>query len=198
MKKTLLLLLFFTIAVIADEPSEEPQAQDFASVKEENVTLELKLIPQSIIDGQDLAAGALTAVKKGADILAAKVGDLAFLVGIVRINGKPADKVEFEITFHHIEDGKDVFTSKVVSKNGQLNWGQQFFDGAMHKVTLKAKSPDDKFPALMAELNVDVEGIDPPSGVVIKSISFLLGIVLLGMIIGYLISVKVITNKATV
>ena len=196
MNKLLFTLLLLPCLILADAPSEDLQANDYVVVSEGSTSLELKLVPQSIIKDTNLRTGALTATKKGDETLAARVGDLAFIIGEVKVDEKVMADTQFELTFHHIEDGKDVFKTTLNSQNGTLNWGQQLFDGAMHKVTLKAKSLNGAFKPIMAELNVDVEGIDPPSGVVIKSMAFLLAVIIIGMVIGYLISFKAITKKA--
>ncbi|MCM8532586.1 MAG: hypothetical protein NE330_15580 [Lentisphaeraceae bacterium] len=198
MKYLLILFLLLSAFVHGDEPTDEAEAQDALIVKEGNTTLELRLVPQEIIKGKDLLSRALTTKKETEDTLSARVGELAFIVGDVKVDGEIVKNTEFELTFHHIEDAKDVFTVTVNSKNGVLNWGQQFFDGAMHRVTLKAKSPNGVFTPMMAVLNVDVEGIDPPSGVVMKSMALLLGTVLFGMIIGYLLSFKATSKKVMV
>ncbi|NQZ58533.1 MAG: hypothetical protein HRT88_13840 [Lentisphaeraceae bacterium] len=197
MKYLALILILLSFSLYADEPSEEIVASDSVVISEGNLKLSLRLVPAAIIKSDDLVAGALTAQKEGEEILEARVGDLAFLIGELTRDGQAVSGVQFELLFHHIEDGKDVFKTVFASKDGKFNWGQQFFDGAEHKVVLKARPlTEGSFKPIKAEMVVGVEGLDPPSGVVIKSMAFLLIICAVAMIVGYFFGFKSAAAKA--
>ena len=193
----LLIMIFLSVSLFADEPTEGITTTDSVVVSEGALQLSLRLVPQSIIKTDDLRVGALKARKKGEKVLEARVGDLAFLIAELTLDGKAVKNVQYELSFHHIEDDKQVFRTIVSSEDGILNWGQQFFDGAEHKITLKARPLNmGAFKPLKAEMVIAVEGLDPPSGVVIKSMAILLAICAAAMAVGYVFGFKMTAGKA--
>jgi hypothetical protein len=87
----------------------------------------------------------------------------------------------FEITFWHIEDEKPVFATSLFAPTGQSDFEFQFFDGAEHEVRVVATNA-----AGVVDLTrtIEVEGLDPPLPVKIKTTIYLVAFVLVGILIG--------------
>tara|TARA_B110000305_G_C19426671_1_gene633985 strand:- start:464 stop:1042 length:579 start_codon:yes stop_codon:yes gene_type:complete len=157
--------------------------KDSVSLKSGELELELHLNPDDLqIEGTREA----------------KVGDIASLQGSLTQNGKLLNDVQYNLSFYHLEDGKDVFRTSFISDSGEFSWGQQFFDGAEHKITLEAKpATGDSFKAVSVSMNIGVEGIQPPMRVIIKSMILLLTITFTAMVIGYFIAIKKASSLST-
>ncbi len=87
----------------------------------------------------------------------------------------------FEVNLWHIEDEKPVFTTHLFAPNGQTEFKFQFFDGAEHEVRLTAHNANGRVD--LARI-VEVEGLDPPLAVKIKTTAYLVIIAFLGILIG--------------
>jgi hypothetical protein len=99
---------------------------------------------------------------------------LAFLFANLTENDQPVANVDYALTFHHIEDEKEVFSTRFFSPEGTVEWGQQFFDGADHRVTLTATSTDGLFDPITAEMVIGVEAIQPPGHIVARTLGLFL------------------------
>lgn len=200
MKKNLLILVSFIhcsqFLIWAHEDSHTPAAtiRDHITAEKNGYQLSLRLVPRSALDSQasaqqlaELAPGA--AKSPAGETYQAQVGDLAFLLAEFSQAGKPAQPVVFKMKFRHLEDDKEVFAVSLISADGKMNWGQQFFDGAEHSITLVAEPLEPgTFEPLAVEMTIAVTGIQPPVPVVIRSLMLLLIITALAMIIGYVLS----------
>ena len=90
----LLIMTFLSVSLFADEPTEGITTTDSVVVSEGALQLSLRLVPQSIIKTDDLRVGALKARKKGEKVLEARVGDLAFLIAELTLDGKAVKNVQ--------------------------------------------------------------------------------------------------------
>lgn len=199
--KTFILIItsfFLQLQVFANKtektPHKEVKITDNVSIEKNGYKLSLHLIPQSVLRVAPKSSSMPKLAEKAPQssstrTYTAKVGDLAFLVGTLTQNGQLVQNVRYTMIFHHIEDDKDIFSVSFISKNGKMNWGQQFFDGADHKITLKAeplKAGD--FKVITAKMNIGVIGIQPPKPVIIRSLLILLSVTALAMFIGYFLT----------
>ncbi|MCF6312128.1 MAG: hypothetical protein L3J39_06730 [Verrucomicrobiales bacterium] len=163
--------------------------------------LSLRLVPQSALESQSsaqaLAQLATTAAKSPeGEPYQARVGDLAFLIAELSQAGKPVKDVRFKMKFHHLEDDKEIFAVALISADGKMNWGQQFFDGAEHSITLIAEPVEaGAFEPITVEMTIAVIPIQPPASVIIRSLILLLSITALAMMIGYILSFLLRKNK---
>lgn len=113
---------------------------------------------------------------------AGKVGTLSNLnFAATDSSGAPVPNTSFAVKFWHIEDEKPVFAANLYAPTGQTQFDFQFFDGAEHEVQLQASSA-----AGMIDLTkvVEVQPVDPPLSVKIKTTIYLVLIVFVGILIG--------------
>lgn len=96
-------------------------------------------------------------------------------------NGNLIPETRFALKLWHIEDGKPVFRTAFFAPTGETSFIFQFFDGAKHEVRLEAVNSVGK--AVLMKV-VEVEGIDPPMGVKVKTIFLLVFVVFIGSLIG--------------
>ena len=104
-------------------------------------------------------------------------------------SGNQVEGVRFDISAFHLEDEKNMASFSFVAPDGAFSLGFQFFDGAGHRVSVKALPAEGAaaFEPVIAESEIDVAGFDPPLGVKIKTIGYLVLIVLVGVIVGLFI-----------
>lgn len=122
---------------------------------------------------------------------AGKVGTLNTLTfEATNNNGVLVPDTTFEVKFWHIEDDKPVFATKLYAPAGQTQLDFQFFDGAEHEVRLVASNAIGTVD--LAKV-VDVEGIDPPMPVKIKTTIYLVLVTFVGILIG--LRIQVIRGK---
>lgn len=97
----------------------------------------------------------------------------------------------FVVECVNLEEGYAVFRMSTVERSGTLQQRIQFVDGAPHHVRVKAKpldqgEPEHEEPALEVGTSVDVTAIPPPTNLVVRMMSILLGVFVVGLIGGYL------------
>lgn len=190
-------------ALHAHGPVEPPPEGyvDFAEVRDHGYRLRLKMLMRPATEPQDASAEQAAAIDSGfaavrAQALAnmrdtgaaARVGDVAYLVGEITNNGRPVPGAKLQLSLEHLEDHSTVFATSSTAGAEAWVWGQQFFDGAPHRVELKALMADGE--ELTAVMNVDVEGLSPPGLVILRALLVLLAIVAAGMALGYWLAIK--------
>lgn len=187
------------------EHTASEEAGDFVSITDHGLTLTLKLVPAAALSDAPEQTGTATAAHAAAlryavahasdQKLTARVGDPAYLVASLSQNGRPVSGANFELVFDHIEDDKRVFETSSGPTDGTWIWGQQFFDGAEHRVHLSAQSDANaegtsaEGPKIAAELVVRVEAISPPGSTIFRTILLLLAVVAGAMFLGYVLPV---------
>jgi hypothetical protein len=121
---------------------------------------------------------------------AATVGKLANYSVQVK-DGKTGENLKdvvFKVKVIALEDNLPVFGYQAIADpNGQLNWQQQFFDGAPHKIQVEATPKDGskiQFTPVKVEQEVEVKGIAPPLYIRFVSLFYFTSIVGIGMAIG--------------
>ncbi len=125
------------------------------------------------------------------DPRAGKVGTLNTLTfEATNNNGVLVPDTTFEVKFWHIEDDKPVFATTLYAPTGQIQLDFQFFDGAEHEVRLVASNAIGTVD--LAKV-VDVEGIDPPMPVKIKTTIYLVLVTFVGILMG--LRIQVIRGK---
>ncbi|NBI29280.1 hypothetical protein [Chengkuizengella marina] len=92
----------------------------------------------------------------------------------------------FEIRFHAIrlEDDAQIITMKNTSEDGSYQFAAQFFDGAEHDVTFSLLNPVTEEVIMEKTELVEVLGFDPPMFIKIKTIFFLVMMIVIGMLLG--------------
>jgi hypothetical protein len=113
----------------------------------------------------------------------AKVGELAYFRGEFTTNSE--EPTEIRLRARHIESDSIILDIKSVSVDGSYEFGVQFFDGAEHEVTIQAT--DSTTDSILGEKKtvVEVEAFNPPTSVKMKTLIFLLFVIILGMVGGY-------------
>jgi hypothetical protein len=96
-------------------------------------------------------------------------------------SGALAPETVFELKLWHIEDEKPVFTTRLYAPDGQTGFKFQFFDGAEHEVRVTASNARGSVDLTRI---VEVEGIDPPLPVKIKTTIYLVLVSFVGVLIG--------------
>jgi hypothetical protein len=115
-------------------------------------------------------------------------GQHAYVGELFPFEGKfdVSEEGPFIVSFHavRLEDGADILSMESNSLDGSYQFAMQFFDGAEHKVSITLIHPETN--ALIAEkvLNVEVEGFHPPMFIKIKTLAFLMVVIILGMLLG--------------
>lgn len=188
------LCLRVQISAHEDEAHDEPKITDNVSVEKDGYRLSLRLVPQRMLRVAAKSAAMAdvafnTQASPAGKTHVAQVGDLAFLIAELEKDGQAVRNVRYKMKFHHVEDDKDVFSVSLISPNGTMNWGQQFFDGAIHTVFLEVEPVEaGTFVPVKVQMNVGVIGIQPPAAVVIRSIFLLLLVAALAMAAGYILT----------
>lgn len=166
----LILSLGFFTSLVADT-EEEIKTTDHAEIKGiQGDKLTIKLVPEH-----------------------ATVGKMAKLKASYLNKNGIGETVIYDLSFFHIEDNKEVYHTVFFSgKDGLMDIEHQFFDGAAHKIILKAlPEKGESQTSLKVEMTIDVEGIDPPTPVVFRTLFFLIGCSALALAMGYILSIKI-------
>ena len=96
------------------------------------------------------------------------------------------DATQTTLLLHHVEDDKAVFETTIHAQTGASSQRFQFFDGAPHMVTITAKPADqEQGPPLQAVFEMEVEGLQPPMAVKIRTLLLLIGVLVVGMAAGF-------------
>ncbi|HEY9906093.1 MAG TPA: hypothetical protein V6D18_00635 [Thermosynechococcaceae cyanobacterium] len=120
----------------------------------------------------------------------ATVGQVASLVVQVRDaqTQKPVSSVRAKITVSQVENNWLAFVHEgTTSAMGQLQWKQQFFDGAPHKIEVEiAPQPNGvrSFQPFVVAREVEVEGAAPPIWIRLTTLAYFTGIVVVGLLAG--------------
>ena len=130
---------------------------------------------------QEATAGDLTLVYEMAPG-AGKVGAINRLAfRLVDAQGQPVPETTFDLVLWHIEDEKPIFATTLFAPEGVTSLDFQFFDGAEHEVRLSAQSPAGDVSLARV---VEVEGINPPMAVKVKTTLYMVLLVLAGILVG--------------
>lgn len=99
-----------------------------------------------------------------------------------------AEATALSLELHHIEDDKSVFKTAILSPTGETSQRLQFFDGAPHRVVITAhpahRDAGDIGP-LQAVFDMEVNGIHPPLAVKLRTLALLIGVLTIGMVVGW-------------
>lgn len=104
-----------------------------------------------------------------------------------------AEATQVSIDLHHIEDDKPIFKTRLYAPTGATAQRLQFFDGAPHRVaiTAHAATPEQAAPTpLQVVFDMDVEGIHPPLAVQFRTLALLIGVLTMGMVVGWFVPVR--------
>jgi len=98
------------------------------------------------------------------------------------------DETALSLALHHIEDDKNIFKTDILIPNGKTSQQLQFFDGAPHQVMITAH-PSNQAEAmvqpLQAAFEMEVNGIHPPMGVKLRTLAMFVGVLVIGMVVGW-------------
>lgn len=119
----------------------------------------------------------------------ATVGQVAnFQVEALDAKNQPATDVVFNIKTTQLEDNWVAFAYQgIPDSTGKFTWQQQFFDGAPHKIEVEVSPQSNalrQFQPLQADQKIAVEGVAPPLGVRLISLTYFTSIIGLGLAIG--------------
>ncbi|GEM_PF-2146769 len=113
---------------------------------------------------------------------AGKVGSINRLAfRLLDAQGQPVPETTFDLVLWHVEDDKPIFATTLFAPEGVTSLDFQFFDGAEHQVRLSAQSPAGEVSLARV---VEVEGINPPMAVKVKTTIYMLLLVLIGILVG--------------
>jgi hypothetical protein len=117
-----------------------------------------------------------------------KVGTLNTLTFAAADNsGALVPNTTFEVKFWHIEDDKPVFATTLFAPSGQTQFDFEFFDGAEHEVRVAASN---SVGTVELSKVVEVEAVDPPLPVKIRTTVLLVLVTFVGILIGLRIQVQ--------
>lgn len=122
--------------------------------------------------------------------LNATVGKLAsFQVNVTDTQtGQPAKDIVLKVTTKPEEDEWVAFAYQAAPDSaGRFAWQQQFFDGAPHSIEVEVAPQSDsprQFQPFQVAQNIPVEGVAPPMFVRLISLTYLTGIVGIGLLLG--------------
>ena len=118
------------------------------------------------------------------------VGQLAKLqVGVIDVKTKqPITDVALRIKTTQLENNWVAFAYQgIPDSTGKLAWQQQFFDGAPHNIEVEV-APQSiaarQFQPFQVAQNIPVEGVAPPLFVRLISLTYMTGIVGVGLLLG--------------
>ncbi|BAU15939.1 unknown protein (plasmid) [Leptolyngbya sp. NIES-3755] len=104
---------------------------------------------------------------------------------------QPVPDVQLKVTTTQLENNWTAFAYEGLNDAaGQFSWQQQFFDGAPHKVEVEVSPSSNavrKFQPFQVTQTIDVEGVAPPLWVRLIGLSYLVGIVGLGLALGLIL-----------
>lgn len=119
----------------------------------------------------------------------ASVGQLVPFTMILSKNGQVfphATRLSIEV--RHVEEDRVVFQATMYAPDGQTLQRLQFFDGAPHTMTVTAQpadADDTTMAPLQAVFPINVVGVHPPVAVKIRTLALLLGMLVVGMVVGF-------------
>jgi hypothetical protein len=119
----------------------------------------------------------------------AKVGQLVTLRGSLRQQGQLLPNQKVRISFFHLEDEVVNFQTEFSTRSGEFVWRQQFFDGAPHRVEV-VFTAEEGGPERACHMNIEVEAVQPPLEVILRSLLFLVSVVAFFMAVGYVLALK--------
>lgn len=120
----------------------------------------------------------------------ATVGQLAKLqVGVIDTETKqPVTDVVLRIKTTQLENNWVAFAYQGISDStGKFAWQQQFFDGALHNIEAEVVpqlGSKRQFQSFQVAQNISVEGVAPPLFVRLISLTYMTGIVVIGLLLG--------------
>ncbi len=100
---------------------------------------------------------------------------------------------EIAIDVYHEEDEKTIFQTTILARNGKSSQGLQFFDGAPHQVTVRARpagTDHATMTPLKAVLHMDVIGVQPPLAVRLRTLALFIGVLIVGMLVGFVVPLR--------
>lgn len=125
------------------------------------------------------------------------LGDTDAIVGLAALfsvkvidtkTNQPATDVLLNIKATQTENNWVAFAYKgVPDTGGQFKWLSQFFDGAPHKIEVEVSprtSSSRQFPPFSVKREIEVEGVAPPLSVRLITLTYLTGIVVIGLALG--------------
>ena len=121
----------------------------------------------------------------------ATVGQMAALEGVFIRKEKTGEAVLFTLSFVNLDHNKEIFRTEFQSPDGKFRLQHQFVDGAAHRIELSARpAMEHTFIPLIAEMNIAVHAIHPPTRIVMRTLAFMLGVVALSMGLAFAVTVK--------
>ncbi len=103
------------------------------------------------------------------------------------------NETQMSIELHHIEDNQPIFKTAIYAPTGETSQQLQFFDGAPHQVMIAAQ-PASHVPVvqkpLQAIFQMDVQGLQPPLIVKLRTLALFIGVLTVGMVVGWFVPVK--------
>lgn len=92
----------------------------------------------------------------------------------------------FEVRFQavRLEDGAHILSMNSRSVDGSYKFATQFFDGAEHQVTISLIDPKTNSVISEKKMKVEVEAFHPPMFIKMKTLVFLILIIIIGMLSG--------------
>lgn len=92
----------------------------------------------------------------------------------------------FEVRFQavRLEDGAQILSMNSHSLDGSYKFAMQFFDGAEHQVTISLIDPTTNSVISEKQTKVEVQAFHPPMFVKMKTLAFLIIIIIIGMLSG--------------
>ncbi|MDG2990662.1 hypothetical protein L3556_06900 [Candidatus Synechococcus calcipolaris G9] len=96
--------------------------------------------------------------------------------------GNPEANMPVQVKTIDLDHGRETFSFTGLSdRQGDVTWGQQFFDGAPHRVIAEMNGNGS---TLQVGQDIDVEAIAPPLSVRLISLAYLTGIFLVSTLVG--------------
>jgi hypothetical protein len=112
----------------------------------------------------------------------ARVGEPFTFEGKLETKEQRPFKVHFQAV--RLEDGAQILSMNSRSLNGSYKFAMQFFDGAEHQVTISLIDPKTNSVISEKKMKVEVEAFHPPMFIKMKTIAFLIIIIIIGMLSG--------------
>ncbi|HIK14353.1 MAG TPA: hypothetical protein IGS53_03490 [Leptolyngbyaceae cyanobacterium M33_DOE_097] len=122
--------------------------------------------------------------------LSATVGQPATLnVSVMDANTKqPVSNVSLKVAATQLENNWVAFAYEgIPDSTGNLTWQQQFFDGAPHKIEVEVApqaTSTRQFQPFQVAQTLSVQGVAPPLSVRLISLTYMIGLVILGFLLG--------------
>ncbi len=116
-----------------------------------------------------------------------------FAMALTKDGAVLMETTQFSLALHHIEDDTPIFKTDIYAPRGETVQRVQFFDGAPHRVTITAHPADRAHglqPPLQAVFAMDVQGLQPPLTVKLRTMTLLVGVLTIGMVVGWFIPVR--------